>query len=55
MPRGFDGHEVWKIDVFNGETAPHPYGRQAAPWLMNAMWKLENVFINYKAKGTRPA
>jgi hypothetical protein len=50
--QSFDGQAGWKIDVFNGETAPTVLKGKAAIAMANeADVELENVFINYKDKG----
>jgi len=43
--QGFDGHDGWKIDVFNGETAPTSLTGKAGRAMANECdVELENVF-----------
>ena len=52
--QAFDGKTGWKIDVFNGETAPTQLSGKAASAMANeANVELEDALINYKVKGYR--
>jgi hypothetical protein len=50
--QGYDGHTVWGVDPFQGDTAPHPLDAGTAKNVI-AGGDMDGPLIDYAAKGNR--